>query len=51
MQIGFLFLRYVADPKTLLAWVGPFLADKEVSLLASTPRCDAWQRILPRQVS
>mmetsp|Transcript_3175 Transcript_3175/g.8406 ORF Transcript_3175/g.8406 Transcript_3175/m.8406 type:complete len:151 (+) Transcript_3175:198-650(+) len=29
--IGLLFLRYVGDPKTLLSWVGPFLADKEFS--------------------
>ncbi|KAF5838667.1 PRP38 family-domain-containing protein [Dunaliella salina] len=36
--IGLLFLRYVADPKTLLSWVGPFLADKEE--LAPSPGGD-----------
>jgi pre-mRNA-splicing factor 38B len=27
--IGFLYLRYVADPKTLWGWVEPYVKDEE----------------------
>lgn len=30
VQIGFLYLRYVADPKTLWTWYEPYLRDDEV---------------------
>ena len=30
LQVGFLFLRYVADPKTLWGWVSPYIKDSEV---------------------
>lgn len=33
-QVGFLFLRYVADPKTLWAWISPYVGDREVSARA-----------------
>ena len=33
LQIGFLYLRYVADPKTLWEWYEPYLRDPEVSVL------------------
>lgn len=29
-QIGFLYLRYVADPKTLWNWFEPYVKDEEV---------------------
>lgn len=30
VQIGFLYLRYVADPKVLWMWYEPYLRDDEV---------------------
>jgi len=30
VQIGFLYLRYVADPKVLWTWYEPYLRDDEV---------------------
>lgn len=30
VQIGFLYLRYVADPKILWTWYEPYLRDDEV---------------------
>jgi hypothetical protein len=30
MQVGFLYLRYVADPKTLWGWYAPYVKDREV---------------------
>ena len=29
VQIGFLYLRYVADPKTLFGWFEEYLTDEE----------------------
>lgn len=29
-QVGFLYLRYVADPRQLWSWLGPYCDDKEV---------------------
>jgi hypothetical protein len=29
-QIGFLYLRYVAEPKTLWTWYEPYIKDDEV---------------------
>ena len=31
LQVGFLYLRYLADPKTLWQWCGPYVQDPEVS--------------------
>lgn len=31
MQIGFLYLRYVAEPKTLWGWYEPYIKDDEVN--------------------
>lgn len=31
MQVGFLYLRYVADAKTLWTWYEPYIKDDEVS--------------------
>ncbi|KAL6586219.1 hypothetical protein OROMI_002863 [Orobanche minor] len=33
MLIGFLYLRYVADPKTLWSWYEPYLKDDEQCFL------------------
>lgn len=30
LQIGFLYLRYSADPKTLWTWYEPYIKDDEV---------------------
>ena len=30
LQIGFLYLRYAADPKTLWTWFEPYIKDEEV---------------------
>lgn len=30
VQVGFLYLRYVGDPKDLLSWFEPYFADEEV---------------------
>lgn len=30
MQVGFLYLRYVAEPKTLWGWYEPYIKDDEV---------------------
>ena len=30
LQIGFLYLRYVGDPKDLLSWCEPYFGDEEV---------------------
>ena len=30
LQIGFLYLRYVGDPKQLWAWLRPYVKDSEV---------------------
>jgi len=32
VQVGFLYLRYVADPRKLWGWLGPYCDDKEVRL-------------------
>ena len=29
LQLGFLFLRYVAEPRTLWSWMEEFLQDRE----------------------
>lgn len=31
LQIGFLYLRYAADPKTLWTWFEPYIKDEEVT--------------------
>jgi pre-mRNA-splicing factor 38B len=33
LQIGFLYLRYAADPKTLWTWYEPYIEDDEVLFL------------------
>ena len=40
MQIGFLYLRYVADPKTLWNWFESYVRDMEVRV-SQTPRSAA----------
>ena len=35
-QVGFLFLRYVGDPKTLWFWFQNYVNDEEASLAASS---------------
>lgn len=30
LQVGFLYLRYAADPKTLWSWFEPYVKDEEV---------------------
>lgn len=30
LQVGFLYLRYAADPKTLWGWFEPYIKDEEV---------------------
>lgn len=32
LQVGFLYLRYAADPKTLWTWFEPYIEDDEVLL-------------------
>lgn len=32
LQVGFLYLRYVGDPKDLVAWFEPYFEDSEVCL-------------------
>ena len=30
VQVGFLYLRYVANPRTLWEWIQPYVRDSEV---------------------
>lgn len=30
MQVGFLYLRYVGDPKDLVSWFEPYFEDSQV---------------------
>lgn len=39
VQVGFLYLRYLADPKTLWQWVAPFVKDPEVRIRALVKAC------------
>lgn len=36
MQVGFLYLRYFADPKTLWNWYEPYIKDDEVCKSSTT---------------
>lgn len=36
-QIGFLYLRYVCDPKNLWSWYEPYVSDSEVGCGAAAP--------------
>lgn len=36
LQVGFLYLRYAADPKTLWSWFEPYIQDDEVLHLSSS---------------
>lgn len=44
VQIGFLYLRYVCDPRTLWSWLGPYCGDDEVRAFAavSPPTHSTW---------
>lgn len=33
LQVGFLYIRYVANPRTLWEWIAPYVRDSEVCLL------------------
>jgi hypothetical protein len=46
LQVGFLYLRYVADPRQLWSWLGPYCDDQEVrsgvGLCVATCCCRGW---------
>ena len=38
--MGFLYIRYVANPRTIWGWIQPYVRDEEVSAAQDACCCD-----------